>query len=106
MLLKLLFGRISLHDNIAFGLCELQVHRLIEQIESLNILDCLCCGSWIFEDYESLSFPLQTALGYDVEDGAIFAEDLAQVFNQIGDLDALFKIADLELSQLQSRCAM
>ena len=84
------------------------VHGLVEQLETLDLLDSLDGRLGLLEDDESLPFGLQVGLGDDVDDVAVLGEDGSQGgFQNIG-LDALFKIAHIDatwIGQTRSQSA-
>ena len=98
LLLPLLqcFGAFLLDDvRITRSARELKVHRLLEDVEAVQLLDAPSGRVMVVEDDECLALAAQALLGYDVEDVAIVAEYEAQSVFEIGDCGPLVQIADV-----------
>lgn len=78
------------------GLGERQLHLLAEDLEALQFLDGLLRAALIVVDDEGLAFALQALLRDDVNDGAVFGEEVAEGGSQKGDLDTLVEVADVD----------
>lgn len=90
LLIALLLDR-----RVAASPGEIQLHRLVEQLELVDFLDGARSGLCVVEHDEGLSFRLEVLGRADVDDVAIFAEDFEERFLELGNLDALFKVLDL-----------
>ena len=80
MCLEVFCASLSLHSSIALGFCIVQVHRLIEQFESLDLLDCPLGSFGLVKDYESLAFGFEIRLGDQFNNIAVLREDLRKGF--------------------------
>ena len=103
MILKLV-RRVLLDLRITLRPRVVKFHLLSKQLKVLHILDGLCRALRVVEHDERLAFALERALCDDVEDCAIFGEDLLQRFDELRDLDALFEVADLETVNHAVQC--
>ena len=97
---------LSLYCRVTPGPGKVEGHGLAEQLESVDLVDGVLGRLDAVEDDESLSLALQARLGDNVDDGSIFFKDLAQCFDELGDLDALRQVSGLDVaavSILESR---
>lgn len=96
MALKLLLAATPLHRRIAPGLRICQLHRLVEQLETLHLLDGRRRALDRVKHYEGLALCLEVGFGDNVNDGAVFGEQLGEGLDQLRGLDALFEVADVD----------
>lgn len=61
----------------------------------MDFFNRLCCRIDGFEDDKCLTFRFDVLFGDNVDDGAIFLEEFAQGFGEMGDLDSLVKVSYL-----------
>ena len=95
MLLKLFRHPVFMHRGVALRLGKVKSHRLLEKLKALNLLDSsLSCFS-VIKHYESLTFCSQVFLGYNVDNGAIFGENLRKCLLQRLNFDAFLQVLDL-----------
>lgn len=80
MCLKVFCASLSLHGSITLCSCIVQQHRLIEQLEPLDLLNCPLSGFSLIKDYESLAFCFEVRLGDEFYDIAVFREDFREGF--------------------------
>lgn len=71
------------------------MHLLAEHIKVLKLVDRTLRRIHRVVDDESLAFALQTLLRNDIDDVAIFGEDIAESFDEGWDLDLLVEVSDL-----------
>lgn len=103
MALELLFVAGALHRGIAAGAGEGELHGSAEQLEALDVVDgFLGCVDGV-EDDEGLALGLEVGLGYDVDDVAIFGEQLGQGLLELLDLDRLLEVAAVYATQVSRR---
>lgn len=95
MCLELILVALGLDDGIAAGAGVIQLHGFVKQVEVLELLDGARSRLYRVKDDEGLALRLEVLGGADVEDGAIFLEDLAQCVLQRVELDALLQVFDL-----------
>jgi hypothetical protein len=95
MALKLILITASLHTRITSRLRKRQLHRLLKQLKPLYFIDRLLSALYRIKYNECLALGFQVRLCDDVDDFAIFAEELAECFFQLVDFDALFEVADV-----------
>jgi hypothetical protein len=69
----------------------------------LDFLDRGLCGVDVVEHNEGLAFCLEILLCYDLEDRAVFIEELGECFFQFIRLDALFEVLDLQKVREEGR---
>lgn len=74
------------------------LQRLAIQLESIHFLDCLKRRLLAVKDDKCLTLAFQTALGDDVEYGAVVLEDFGERLLHGVDLDTLLKVVHLVLS--------
>ena len=89
MLFELVRHPFLLHSSITPRLSVVKHHRLLEQLKALDLFDGSLGSFRIVEDNESLAFRFQVFLGYYVDDGTIFGEDLRECLFEWIDFDAL-----------------
>jgi hypothetical protein len=94
--LKLIRITRTLHTRIAPRLGKGQLHGFLEQLEPLHLIYGLLRALGRVEDDECLALGSQIRLCDDVDDLAIFAEELAERLLELLDLDALLEIADVD----------
>lgn len=95
MCLKIFCASLFLHGSIALCSCIVQQHRLIEQFEPLDLLDCPLGSLSLIKDYESLAFCFEVRLGDKFDDIAVFREDFGKGFFELVRFDTFFQILDL-----------
>lgn len=95
MVLKLLLITAALDSSIGSGLRESELHRLLEELEALDFLDGLGGTVNAVEDDESLALGFQIRLCHNIDNFAIFREELSERFFQLIDLDALFEVTHI-----------
>lgn len=78
MTLKLLIIAHPLHGSITPRPRKRQLHLLAKQLKALHLIDGLLRAVYAVEDDECLSLRLEIRLGNDLDDGAIFAEELVE----------------------------
>lgn len=101
MALELVVIARALDSRVTLSPRESYLHRFLKELEALNIIEGLLGTLDIGEYDECLALRLQVRLGHDVDDLAIFGEELAQSLDQLRDLDPLFEVA-----HVQSRAAL
>lgn len=99
MTLKLILVARPLHTRITPRLGKRQLHRLVEQLEALHLLNRLLRALHAVEHNERLALRLQVRLRDNVDDLAIFGEQLGQRFFELGDFDVLFEVADVDAGE-------
>lgn len=77
MLLVLLLVAGCLDGSIASRPCYRQAHWLFENVEPLQVPDGSLRGLGVVEDNESLAFCPKVCLGNDIDDIAVFREDVS-----------------------------
>lgn len=92
---ELLLVPFALHRDITFGLCIVDYHRLVEELEALDLLQGQRSRFFAVIDYECLTLRLEVLLRDDFEDSSKLGEDFFERYLQLVDLDALFEISDL-----------
>ena len=93
--LEFLLGAFTLDDGIAARAGVIQLHGLVEDVKVLQFFDSARSRLYIVEDEEGLTLRLEVLGGANVEDGAIFFEDLAEGVLEGVELDALLEVLDL-----------
>jgi hypothetical protein len=83
------------HGGIAPGAGEGDLHRLVEELEALDIGDGGHGRLGGVKDDKGLALGLEVRLGHDVNHVAIFREDGVQGLLERFGLDALLEIADV-----------
>ena len=78
MTLKLFLTATSLHTGITPCLRKCQLHRFFEKLETLHLIDRLLCALCRVEHNECLTLSFQIRLRDNVDDFAIFAEELSE----------------------------
>lgn len=96
MALEFLVAAGALHRGVAAGARERELHGAVEQLEALDVVDGLLGAVGVGEDDEGLALGLEVGLGYDVDDLAILGEELLQGLGELGDLDRLLEVADVD----------
>lgn len=84
-----------LHCRITSRFGEGQLHRLLEQLETLHFIDCLLGRLDAVKDYECLAFGLQIGLSNNIHDFAILGEEFRESFLQLVDFDTLLEVANI-----------
>jgi hypothetical protein len=84
------------HGGIAAGARQGELHRLLEKLKALNLVDGCLCRLGLVEDDKGLALGLQVGLGHDVDHVAILGEDGAQGLLERLGLDALLQIPDVD----------
>jgi hypothetical protein len=102
MRLKFVIITNPLHCCITSRFGESQLHRLLEQFETLHFINCLLGRLGAVKDYESLALCLQIGLGDDIHDFAILGEELCESFLQLVDFNTLLKVADIHTGKYVS----
>lgn len=96
MRVKLLFAASQLHGGIAPGARQRDMHRLLEQLEALHLLDGGQRRLGLIEDDEGLALGLEVRLGHNVDHVAILGEDGVQRLLERLRLDALLEVAHVD----------
>lgn len=65
-------GVLPADGGVASRLREVEEHRLLEELEALDLLDGALGGFYFVEDDESLALGLEVRLGDEVDDIAVF----------------------------------
>jgi hypothetical protein len=73
-----------------------EFHRLVEEIESLNLLDGLLRTLWVVEDDKGLSLGLDILPGQDVDDVAELREDDLEGIRECLRLDAFLQVLHID----------
>ena len=89
------------HSRIASRLCVIQKHGLVEYFKPLHFLDRTLCRLGIIEHYESLAFGFEICFRDQVNDIAVFREDLGKGLLHFVNLDALLQIFDINSTRRQ-----
>lgn len=100
MNLKLLIPSIPQHSSIASRFRIVQNHRFIKEVEAVDFVNRAGGGFHVVEHNERLALGLQIGLRDDLDNVAIFREDLVQSDLQLIDFDSLFQVADLDITGL------
>lgn len=87
---ELFLTAVHLDSPIASAARQRDLHRLVEQLEPINLLNSAPCAFGIIIDDKGLALGLQILLGHDIDDVAEFREDRSQSFRQSLEIDALF----------------
>jgi hypothetical protein len=106
MALELLVITGPLHGCIAPGLRKGEVHRLLEELEALHIIDSLLGALDGGKDNEGLALGLEVRLGHNVNDLAVLREQLLQRLAELVGLDALLQVAHVQSAIRLVRCAL
>lgn len=110
MPLKLLLVPLPLNRRITPRLRKVHLHRLPKQLEILDLLDRLLRARHIAEHHKRLPLRLQVGLGHDVDDLAVFTQELGERLLEGVDLDGLFEVLDVDTRDKLGRyvgvCAM
>ena len=96
MSIKLLLAPILQDGRIASSSGQRQVHRLLEQLEALDLLDGCLGGFGLLENDKSLALGLEVGLGDNIDDVAVLGEEGVQSFLESVRLDALLKVAHVD----------
>ena len=72
------------------------MHGLVEELESLDVLDGTECRLGVLEDDERLALRLQVGLGDNINNLSIFGEDGMQRFLERLGLNALLEVANID----------
>lgn len=89
---KFFLTAIHLDSLVASAARQRDLHRLAEELESINLLNSASCAFGIIENDESLTLGLQILLGNDIDDVAELREYCPQGIRQSLELDALFQV--------------
>lgn len=81
MSLKLFLAPISQYYGIASGFGKVEDHGLVEELESLNLLERPFCRFDIFEYHKCLAFGFEILLRHNIDHVAIFGEDTFEGFS-------------------------
>lgn len=92
-----------LHSGVAAGTRQRNLHWLVEELETLDLVDRLLCRLRVVEDDEGLTLRLQVCLGDDINHFAILREDDIQCILEDLWLDALFEVADVDAGWVVSQ---
>lgn len=84
------------HGGIAAGARHGDLHRLVEQLEAVHVLDGGQRRLGLVEHDEGLPLGLEVRLGDHINHVAIFREDGAQGLLERLRLDALFQVTDVD----------
>lgn len=95
MSLQLILSTLPQNCRIAPRFREIQHHRLIKELEPINLINGIRSRLNTIEDDKRLALGLQVSLRDDVDDVAIFREDFFKRFFQLVDFDSFFEVADL-----------
>lgn len=95
MALQLVRPSLPENSRIALRLRIVERHRLIEELEAVDLVDGARRGVDIVEHNERLALGFQVGLCDDLEDCAVLRENLFEGFFEMVDFDALFEVADL-----------
>ena len=93
--LKLLVRTIQLDSSVASTSSHGDLHWLSEDIKAICALYCFDSIVRILENDKSLSFSFKVCFGHDINDVAELGEKGSERVDQRLNLDALFKIADI-----------
>ena len=83
------------HGSIAPGAGQGDLHRLVEELEAVDVGDRGLGRLGGVEDDKGLTLGLEVGLGHDVNHVAIFGKDGAQRLLERFGLDALLQITDV-----------
>jgi hypothetical protein len=97
VLLKVGVGALHAHQRVAGRASVLEHQRLVEQLETLDVLDGARGRVDTVEHHEGLSLALQAALSHHLQDCSILAKQCLQRRHQRLELDALIDVTDLRL---------
>lgn len=95
MNLQLVSPSLAQNRRVTARLRIIQNHRLLKQVKAIDLLNSVRGGVHAVEDDERLALGLQVRLGDDLEDVAIFGEDLFEGFLELVDLYPFFEVANL-----------
>lgn len=95
MHLQLIRPSLSKHSSVTPRLRIIQHHRLLKQLEPINLINRARRRVRTVKYDKRLSLCLQVAFRDDLDDVAIFRENLLQGFLELVDFDPFFQIADL-----------
>lgn len=73
----------------------IQHHRLLKQLEPINLIDSIRSRLHIVKHDKRLSLSLHIRFRDYVDNGAVFREELRQGFFEVVDFDAFLEVADL-----------
>lgn len=94
--LQLVLSTFSQHRRIAPCLGKVQLHRLVEELEAIHLVDGAHRGVDIVENDERLAFGFQVRLGNQIDDVAILGEDLAEGFLELGRFYSLLEVFNVD----------
>ena len=97
MNLKLLIPSFPQNRSVTPRLRIVQNHGLIEKVEAVDFIDRASGGFHVVEHNERLALGLQVGLRDDLDDVAIFREDLVQCDLQLVDFDSFFQVTNLDM---------
>lgn len=95
MNLELISPSLAQNRRVAPRLRVVQNHRFLKQVEAIDLFDGVRGRLDVVEDDERLALGFQVRLGDDLEDGAIFGEDLFEGDLELVDFYPFFEVADL-----------
>lgn len=81
--------------GIAPRLGKVEQHRLLEELEPLNLLDGALGRFHLVEHDEGLALGLEVRLGDEIDDIAVFREYFRQRFFELVDFNPLLQVANL-----------
>lgn len=83
------------HGGIAAGASHRDLHRLVEELEALDVLDGSLGSLGRVENDKGLALGLEVCLGDDIDHVAILGKDGAQGLLEWLGLDALLQVTDV-----------
>lgn len=92
---KLLRASSTQHCGVAPGACQCDLHRLLEELKALDLLDGGVRRLGFVEDDKGLTFGLKICLGYNVNHIAKLGKDGAQCLLEPFGFDAFLQVADV-----------
>lgn len=95
MNLQLIRAPLTKHRSIAPRLRVIDDHGFLKELEAIDLVDGAGGGVDAVEDDKRLPLRLQVRLRDDLDDRAVFREDLVEGFLELVDFDAFFEVADL-----------
>ena len=95
MAIKLVLVARLQHGGIASGAGQRDLHRLVEELETVDVGDGGLGRLGGVENNKGLALGLEVGLGHDVNHVAIFRKDGAQGLLERFGLDALLQITDV-----------
>lgn len=95
--------RLDLHGLVAPRPRDGHLHRLLEELESVDLLDRILGALQVVKDHEGLALGLEILLGYNVDDIAKLGEDDPQLVDDGFDLDPFFEILHVDTVSLSAK---